>query len=112
MKTFLKPFLIPTLLIAFFVIGMFIGFRVGIREKEYKQNSYLVDSLKAIINDNRNIAKLDTIFIQGIHTIDTIKIYYKIKQNEAKNDTSATTIISKFEYLLSKNRNRADKRSK
>lgn len=112
MKQFLKPFLVPFLLIAFFVIGMFIGFRIGIKEKEYKQNNYLVDSLKAIINDNRNIAKLDTIYIEGVHTIDTIKIYYKIKQNEAKNDTSAIAIYDRFENLLSKNRNRADKRSK
>jgi len=112
MKQFLKPFLIPFLLVAFFIIGLFIGFRVGIKEIEYKQNNHLVDSLKTIINDNEKVAKLDTIFLQGTHTIDTIKIYYKIKQNEAKNDTSATTIISKFEYLLSKNRNRADKRSK
>ena len=112
MKEFLKPFLVPFLLVAFFVIGMFIGFRVGIKETEYKQNNYLVDSLKAIINDNQKLSKLDTIFLQGTHTIDTIKIYYKIKQNEAKNDTSAIAIYDRFENLLSKNRFRKNQRSK
>ena len=112
MKQFLKPFLIPFLLVAFFIIGLFIGFRVGIKEIEYKQNNHLVDSLKTIINDNEKVAKLDTIFLQGTHTIDTIKIYYKIKQNEAKNDTSAIDIYNRFQDLLSKNRIRADKRGK
>lgn len=111
MKQFLKPFLVPFLLIAFFVIGLFMGFRVGLKENEYKNNNRLVDSLKAIINDNQKLAKLDTIYLEGVHTIDTIKIYYKIKQNEAKNDTSAIAIYDRFENLLSKNRNRTNKRS-
>lgn len=110
MKEFLKPFFIPFLLIAFFVIGLFMGFRVGLKENEYKNNSHLIDSLKSVINDNRNIAKLDTIYLEGVHTIDTIKIYYKIKQNEAKNDTSAIDIYNRFQELLSKNRIRANKR--
>ena len=112
MKEFLKPFLIPFLLVAFFIIGMFIGFRVGIKETEYKNNNHLVDSLKAIINDNEKVSKLDTIFLEGTHTIDTIKIYYKIKQNEAKNDTSAIDIYNRFQELLTKNRNRTNKGGK
>ena len=112
MKTFLKQFEFPIVLIIVVCLSFFIGFKTGKHENEYIFRSREIDSLKSIISNNQNIAKLDTIFIQGIHTIDTIKIYYKIKQNEAKNDTSVTTIISKFEYLLSKNRNRADKRSK
>ena len=112
MKEFLKPFFIPFLLVAFFITGLFIGFRVGIKETEYKNNSHLVDSLKSIINDNEKVAKLDTIYLEGIHTIDTIKIYYKTKQNDAKNDTSTTAIISRFKDLLTKNRNRANKGGK
>ena len=108
-KSFIVPFLCCLL---FFLIGIAVGFQAGKEEYEHYPDHREIDSLKSIINDNEKVAKLDTIFIQGTHTIDTIKIYYKIKQNEAKNDTSATTIISKFEYLLSKNRNRADKRSK
>jgi len=112
MKTFLKPFLIPFLLIFYFIIALFIGFLVGIKENEYKNNNHLIDSLKSVINDNRKLAKLDTIYLEGVHTIDTIKIYYKIKQNEAKNDTSAIAIYDRFENLLSKNRNRKNQRSK
>jgi len=111
MKEFFKEYEFPILLIIVVSLSLFIGY-AGQEKYEHYPDHIEIDSLKAIINDNQNIAKLDTIFIQGVHTIDTIKIYYKIKQNEAKNDTSATTIISKFEYLLSKNRNRADKRSK
>lgn len=112
MKEFLKPFAIPTLLIIFFIIGMFIGYRVGMKEIEDKQNSQLIDSLKSVINDNQKLAKLDTIYLEGIHTIDTIKIYYKTKQNEAKNDTSTIDIVNRFQELLSKNRNRTNQRGK
>ena len=109
MKEFLKPFIIPFLLVVYFIIGLFMGFRVGLKENEYKNNSHLIDSLKSVINDNQKLAKLDTIYLEGVHTIDTIKIYYKIKQNEAKNDTTIIGIYDRFQDLLAKNRYKANK---
>lgn len=102
------------LLIAGLLVGLIGGYQFGKISSDNKRYKDLevMDSLKREIADRREIIKYDTIMVQGERSIDTIKIYYKIKQNEAKNDTSAIAIYDRFENLLSKNRNRADKRSK
>lgn len=100
------------------IIGLFVGCIGGYQlatinaDKEKIKNINAIDSLSKLIADRSEIIKYDTIIVQGERSIDTIKIYYKIKQNAQKLDTTAIAIVNRFDELLTANRNRENKGSK
>jgi hypothetical protein len=102
------------LIIAGLLIGLVGGYQFGKMsvEKERYKDLDIMDSLKREISDRREIIKYDTIMVQGERSIDTIKIYYKIKQNAQKMDTTTAAVVSRFYELLTANRNRENKGGK
>ena len=102
------------LIIAGLLIGLIGGYQFGkmSAEKDRYRSLDVMDSLKREIADRKEIIKYDTIMVQGERTIDTIKIYYKIKQNAQKMDTTAVAIVNRFDELLTANRNRENKGGK
>ena len=100
------------------VVGLFVGCIGGYQlatiniEKERLKNTQAMDSLVKVIADKSEIVKYDTIIVQGERSIDTIKIYYKIKQNAQKMDTTTASVIGRFDELLTANRIRENKGGK
>jgi len=102
------------LLIAGLLVGLIGGYQFGKISSDNKRYKDLevMDSLKREIADRKEIIRYDTIMVQGERSIDTIKIYYKIKQNAQKMDTTTAAVIGRFDELLTANRNRENKGGK
>ena len=102
------------LIIAGLLIGLVGGYQFEkmVIEKKRHNDLEVIDSLKKEIDDRKEIIKYDTIIVQGERSIDTIKVYYKIKQNAQKMDTTTAAVVSRFDELLTANRNRENKGGK